>query len=188
MTAALKHLREHGFEYEICDPIWLAKVQRPIRSGRTFESAEPPHKLRLRTVSELFPEVMQGDLDGDALPSCSAAEALDRQEPSVNPTLANHALALLARLFRYGTISYHGAFVTRRRIPLRWSERLRSLGHLSSTTGLLRSGSVSLVTARQSSRQSFCIPSAIFHLRIDWRRNANECRRQSKHVDCHDAK
>jgi len=30
----------------------------------------------------------------------------------VNPTLANHALALLARLFRYGTISYHGAFVS----------------------------------------------------------------------------
>lgn len=28
MTAALKHLREHGFEYEICDPIWLAKVHR----------------------------------------------------------------------------------------------------------------------------------------------------------------
>jgi len=26
--------------------------------------------------------------------------------------LANQALALLARLFRYGTISYHGAFVS----------------------------------------------------------------------------
>jgi PRTRC genetic system ThiF family protein len=68
--------------------------------------------LRLRTVSELFPEVIQTELDGDALPSCSAAEALDRQEPFVNPTLANHALALLARLFRYGKISYHGAFVS----------------------------------------------------------------------------
>jgi hypothetical protein len=62
-------------------------------------------------VSELFPEVIQGELDGDGLPSCSAAEALERQEPFVNPTLANHALALLARLFRYGTVSYHGAFV-----------------------------------------------------------------------------
>ena len=70
------------------------------------------HRLRLRTVSELFPEVVQGELDEDGLPSCSAAEALDRQEPFVNPTLANHALALLARLFRYGTISYHGAFVS----------------------------------------------------------------------------
>ena len=40
------------------------------------------------------------------------SEALDRQEPFVNPTLANHALALLARLFRYGTISYQGGFLS----------------------------------------------------------------------------
>jgi PRTRC genetic system ThiF family protein len=69
-------------------------------------------KLRLRTISELFPEVIEGELDRDNQPSCSAAEALERQEPFVNPTLANHALALLARLFRYGTISYHGVFMS----------------------------------------------------------------------------
>ena len=40
-----------------------------------------------------------------------AAEAPERQGPFVNPTLANHALALLARLFRYGTVCYHGGFV-----------------------------------------------------------------------------
>ena len=65
------------------------------------------HRLRLRTLSGLFPEVIQGDLDRDGLPSCRALEALERQEPFVNPTLANHALALLARMFRYGTIFYH---------------------------------------------------------------------------------
>ena len=69
-------------------------------------------RLRLRTISELFPEVIQEELDRNNEVSCSAAEALERQEPFVNPTLANHALALLARLFRYGTISYHGAFVS----------------------------------------------------------------------------
>jgi hypothetical protein len=62
-------------------------------------------------VAELFPEVTQADLDGDDLPSCSTAEALERQEPFVNPTLANHALALFARLFRYGRLAYHGGFV-----------------------------------------------------------------------------
>ena len=46
-----------------------------------------------------------------ASPSCRAAEALDRQGPFVNPTLSNHALALLGRLFHYGTVSYHGGFV-----------------------------------------------------------------------------
>jgi len=80
--------------------------------GEPLNRRNRRRKLRLRTVSELFPEAIQADLDGDGLPSCSGAEALDRQEPFVNPTLANHALVLLARLFRYGTISYHGAFVS----------------------------------------------------------------------------
>ena len=80
--------------------------------GEPLNRRNRRHRLRLRTVSELFPEVIQGELDGDGLPSCSAAEALDRQEPFVNPTLANHSLALLARLFRYGTISCHGGFVS----------------------------------------------------------------------------
>ena len=79
--------------------------------GEPLNRRNRRHRLRLRTVSELFPEVIQSDLDGDGLPSCSAAEALDRQGPFVNPTLANHALALLARLFRYGTVSYHRAFL-----------------------------------------------------------------------------
>ena len=65
---------------------------------------------RLRTVAELFPELVEPSLDNDGLPSCSAVEALEL-EPFVNPTLANHALALLARLFRHGSITYHGAFV-----------------------------------------------------------------------------
>jgi PRTRC genetic system ThiF family protein len=65
-------------------------------NGRNRRCAE-----RLRTVSELFPEVVDIQMVDDE-PSCSAAEALKRQEPFVNPTLANHALALLARLFRYG--------------------------------------------------------------------------------------
>jgi len=79
--------------------------------GEPLNRRNRRHRFRLRTVAELFPEVIQADSDGDGLPSCSAAEALERLEPFVNPTLANHALALLARLFRYGRLSYHGAFV-----------------------------------------------------------------------------
>jgi len=61
-------------------------------------------------VPALFPEFVYPDVRC-GLSSCSAAEALERPGPFVNPTLANHALALLARMFRYGTISYRGAFV-----------------------------------------------------------------------------
>ncbi len=78
-------------------------------------------RTRLRTIAELFSEIVDPALDDDAEPSCSAIEALSRQECFVNPVLAHHALALLARLFRYGQISYHGAFVdvaTSRSVPL----------------------------------------------------------------------
>lgn len=66
---------------------------------------------RLRTVAELYPEVVDHELEEDRGPSCSAIEALERQEPFVNTTLANHSLNLLAHLFRRGTIEHHGGFI-----------------------------------------------------------------------------
>jgi PRTRC genetic system ThiF family protein len=67
---------------------------------------------RLPTVAELFPEIIDLKLDKkDKLPSCSAVEALERQEPFLNQVLANHSLAMLARLFRRGRLPYHGGFV-----------------------------------------------------------------------------
>ncbi|HWO27252.1 MAG TPA: hypothetical protein VNO32_00480, partial [Candidatus Acidoferrum sp.] len=56
------------------------------------------YPAKLRTVPELFPEVIQGELHGDGLPGCSTAEALDRQEPFVNPTLANSAAGAIVSL------------------------------------------------------------------------------------------
>ena len=79
--------------------------------GEPLDEINRRSKTRLRTVAELFPEIVDATLDNDGLPSCSAAEALERQEPFVNSTLAQHALALLARLFRYGSIGYHGGFI-----------------------------------------------------------------------------
>jgi PRTRC genetic system ThiF family protein len=68
-------------------------------------------RLRLRAAWELFPELVDPTLDDDSEPSCSAGASLERQEPFINSTLAQHALALLARLFRFGEISYHGGFI-----------------------------------------------------------------------------
>jgi hypothetical protein len=65
---------------------------------------------RLRTVAELYPEIADAAAGEDPLPSCSAVEVLERQEPFINQTLAASALAMLARLFRYGRICYHGGF------------------------------------------------------------------------------
>ena len=65
---------------------------------------------RLPTAPELYPEIVT-DPETEDGPSCSAAEALTRQAPFVNQVLANHGLALLARLFRYGQLDHHGGFV-----------------------------------------------------------------------------
>lgn len=65
---------------------------------------------RLRTVSELYPEIVDEKAGEDRLPSCSALEALERQEPFINQTLAASALAMLAQLLRYGRLHHHGAF------------------------------------------------------------------------------
>ena len=79
--------------------------------GEPLNERNRRSRLRLRTATELYPEIGDPSLDNDGEPSCSAIEALERQEPFVNSTLAQHALALLARLFRYGEISYHGGFI-----------------------------------------------------------------------------
>ena len=66
---------------------------------------------RLRVVNELYPEIIDADAGEDPLPSCSAVEALERQEPFINQTLAASALTMLARLLRYGKIEHHGGFL-----------------------------------------------------------------------------
>lgn len=74
-------------------------------NGKNRRKAE-----RLRAVTELYPEIADLAAGEDPMPSCSAVEALERQEPFINQTLAASALAMLARLFRYGRLGYHGGF------------------------------------------------------------------------------
>ena len=78
--------------------------------GQPMNAANHRGSTRLRTVTELYPEIADAEAGEDQLPSCSAAEALERQEPFINQVLATSALAMLARLFRYGRLTHHGAF------------------------------------------------------------------------------
>ena len=89
--------------------------------GEPWNWANRRSAIRLRTVAELFPEIVDANLDDDGEPSCSAVQALERQEPFVNQTLAYHALALLAGLFRCGEVGHHGTFInlaSGRAVPL----------------------------------------------------------------------
>ncbi len=66
---------------------------------------------RLRTAFELFPELTDTTMPEDDSPSCSTVEALEKQDLFVNDLLVTSTLALLWRLFRYGELTHHGAFV-----------------------------------------------------------------------------
>ena len=88
----------------------------PDRFNRT------KNKTRLPTVADLFPESCDPTKeDDDAGPSCSLAEALEKQSLFINRGVSLFALNLLFELFRYGGLSHHGAFInlkTGRTAPL----------------------------------------------------------------------
>ncbi len=66
---------------------------------------------RLPTVLEYFPELADDSVPDDNAPSCSVAEALERQSLFVNRVMASHALALLFELLGRGSIGHAGAFI-----------------------------------------------------------------------------
>jgi len=69
-------------------------------------------KGRLPHVGDLFPELIDPALDAeDDAPSCSLAEALERQSLFVNRSVAVWGLNMLWELFRHGKLDYHGVFV-----------------------------------------------------------------------------
>lgn len=70
---------------------------------------------RLPHAADLFPEIIDESQDAtDDMPSCSLAEALEKQSLFINRGMALYALNLLWELFRYGKLDYHGVFVNLR--------------------------------------------------------------------------
>jgi len=67
---------------------------------------------RLPHIADLYPDIIDGSLDAaDETPSCSLAEALEKQSLFINDTMANAACNLMWELFRYGRLTHHGQFV-----------------------------------------------------------------------------
>jgi PRTRC genetic system ThiF family protein len=76
----------------------------PLAKGRASRA------YRLRTVTELFPEIADTTIPEDQTPSCSTIEAIERQDLYLNDLLAASAGTLLWGIFRDG-IRHHGVFV-----------------------------------------------------------------------------
>jgi PRTRC genetic system ThiF family protein len=67
---------------------------------------------RLPHVGELFPDSINPDLEEqDDSPSCSLAEALEKQSLFINKSVADYGLNILSMLFRQGEIAFHGGFI-----------------------------------------------------------------------------
>ncbi|NEX60112.1 PRTRC system ThiF family protein [Noviherbaspirillum galbum] len=67
---------------------------------------------RLPHAGDLFPELVDPSLDAaDDAPSCSLAEALEKQSLFINTAMAMQACQLLFELFRHGRITHHGLFM-----------------------------------------------------------------------------
>lgn len=67
---------------------------------------------RLPHIADLFPEMINPALDEkDEIPSCSLADALEKQSLFINSIVSNMACNILFELFRYGNIRDHGCFI-----------------------------------------------------------------------------
>jgi len=66
---------------------------------------------KLQTVTEMFPDIEKHDTTAEQGPSCSFAEAIQRQDLYINSTLTQLGMTLLWKLFREGKISYQGAWL-----------------------------------------------------------------------------
>jgi PRTRC genetic system ThiF family protein len=79
------------------------------------------HRNALPCATEIHPELMDVTLGEDDRPSCSAQEALARQDLFVNKRVALLGAQLLWDLFRHRELAYHGAYfdlATFREAPL----------------------------------------------------------------------
>lgn len=84
-----------------------------IRKSHDHSKFAADH-VPLASPYEILPELVDTSVPEDDTPSCGLAEALERQELFVNQSVVTPALSILWELFRYGRITWHGAFVNLR--------------------------------------------------------------------------
>lgn len=71
----------------------------------------PPGSAPLPYPYAVLPELIDTTTPEDDTPSCGLAAALARQELFINQSIVTPALAILWEFFRYGRLTWHGAFV-----------------------------------------------------------------------------
>lgn len=118
-----KHIQEalNGSSVYWLDTGNMAHAGQAILGNADYASSSPQRRKKyglMPTVADLFPEIVDDTLPEDDTPSCSLAEALEKQDLLVNQVVATHALEILWQLYRYGEIEYHGFFMDVQRFSL----------------------------------------------------------------------
>lgn len=95
---------------------WLdfgnSKMTGQVILGQVVGDRRKTNGESLPHVGEIFPEIIDPHaVDPDEGPSCSLAEALEKQSLFINRTLVSHGMAMLWELFRHHKINFHGVFV-----------------------------------------------------------------------------
>lgn len=109
-----RHQSDMRFAYWL-DTGNTADTGQVVLGTLTKEGVKQPTKgvttRTLPTVLDLYPDMAGQDNEITQGPSCSIAEALDRQDLFINQWVASAAVQLLWRGFRKGHITEHGAFI-----------------------------------------------------------------------------
>jgi len=103
---------------ELSVPLWLdcgnGNSDGQVILGEPKGKYESPKQrpMRLPTVVDLYPDLLDESIqEDDDTPTCSLAEALERQDLFINRTISTFASEILWTLFRKGGIDHHGAFI-----------------------------------------------------------------------------
>ncbi len=83
------------------------------------EIKHPAHIDTLPTVLDLYPNIEEADKDAIQGPSCSLADALEKQDLMVNRWVSSLACQLLWTGFRKGYLTNHGGFINLNTLSVR---------------------------------------------------------------------
>ena len=112
-SGRFRHALGQFWHSRLTDSLWL-DLGNGADSGQVvlghLGKAGSRSDLRLPNVYDLYgDQLLAGDHDN--IPSCSLAEALQRQRWSVNPITVSASLSILDGLFLRGGLHHHGALV-----------------------------------------------------------------------------
>lgn len=118
-TRNARRIIHHALHDAWSPHLWLdlgneAFTGQVILGEAAGNASDANRMMRLPLVTEFYPDILDPALDAsmekDSGPSCSLAQALQKQAAFVNQLCATHALNLLSNLFRFGELSHSAVF------------------------------------------------------------------------------